>query len=318
MDQRGDRRRAFHRVWQPGVQEKLRRFPHRTDEEQHGDGVDRIDLIAKEVERRLRQFWTHGQDHIEIDAVRHPEEREDPKKEAEIANPVDDEGFHRRSASRGFAVVKADQQVGRDTHALPTEEELQEVIGRDQHQHGEGEERQIGKETRAIALALFEIVVMGHVAERIEMHERRDRGDHDQHDRGQPVDANAPGGVERTRGDPSEKRLGVIAILMGAWVEAQEDDPAQQHRQEQEPGRCGAGRLFPDQPPGKSANEGTNQRREEEDRFHGALALHHIDIFHRDRAAVAEETDQNGQTDRRLGGSNGQHEHGEDLPRQIT
>src|SRR5581483_2397850 len=45
-----------------------------------------------------------------------------------------------------------------------------------------------------------------------------------------------------------------------------------------------------------------------------ASALHHVDVFDLDRAAVAEIDDQDRQSDRRLGGRDGQHEHCEDLP----
>jgi hypothetical protein len=48
----------------------------------------------------------------------------------------------------GLLIPEADQQVGRETHAFPAEEHLHEVVGRHQHQHGEGEERQIGEEAR--------------------------------------------------------------------------------------------------------------------------------------------------------------------------
>jgi hypothetical protein len=46
---------------------------------------------------------------------------------------------------------------------------------------------------------------------------------------------------------------------------------------------------------------------------HRASALHHVDVFDRDRAAVAEEDDEDGEADRRLGGGDGQHEQREDL-----
>ena len=49
MDQGGDRRRAFHRVRQPGVQAELRRFSHRADEEQDAKRVEDIDRMSREV-----------------------------------------------------------------------------------------------------------------------------------------------------------------------------------------------------------------------------------------------------------------------------
>ena len=52
----------------------------------------------------------------------------------------------------GFVVPEADQQIGREAHAFPAEEQLQEVVGRHQHQHGEGEQRQIGEEARPVRI----------------------------------------------------------------------------------------------------------------------------------------------------------------------
>src|SRR3954454_12935943 len=48
-----------------------------------------------------------------------------------------------------------------------------------------------------------------------------------------------------------------------------------------------------------------------------ASALHHIDVVHRDGAAVAEVDDQNGETDRSLGGGDGQDEHREHLTDKV-
>ncbi len=49
MDQGGDRRRAFHRVRQPGVQEELRRLAHRADEEQQRGDLGRVPLPPEEA-----------------------------------------------------------------------------------------------------------------------------------------------------------------------------------------------------------------------------------------------------------------------------
>src|SRR5215472_2449176 len=49
-----------------------------------------------------------------------------------------------------------------------------------------------------------------------------------------------------------------------------------------------------------------------------ASALHHVDIFDRDRASIAEIDDENGETDCGLCRRNGQHEHREDLAHEIA
>src|SRR4051812_12710798 len=48
-----------------------------------------------------------------------------------------------------------------------------------------------------------------------------------------------------------------------------------------------------------------------------ASALHHIDVVHRDGAAVTEVDDENGKTDGGLGGGDGQDEHREHLTDQV-
>src|SRR3954470_7484654 len=49
-----------------------------------------------------------------------------------------------------------------------------------------------------------------------------------------------------------------------------------------------------------------------------ASAVHHVDVFDRDRAAVAEIDHQDRKTDRGFRGRHGQHEHGEDLPHHVA
>ena len=97
----------------------------------------------------------------------------------------------------GLLVPEADQQVAGEADALPAEEHLDEVVGRHQHQHGEGEERQIGEEARPVRILV-------HVADRVEVHERRDRRHDDQHHGGERIDAEAP---SRPRRSPEVNQL---------------------------------------------------------------------------------------------------------------
>ena len=94
--------------------------------------------------------------------------QEDAEREAEVADPVDDEGLDRRGVGRRLLVPEADQQIGGEADAFPAEEHLHQIVGRHQHQHGEGEQRQIGEEARPAR-------VLGHVADRIEVDERTRR-----------------------------------------------------------------------------------------------------------------------------------------------
>ncbi len=77
----------------------------------------------------------------ELDRAEEAEAGHDAEREAEIADPVDHERLDRRVVGAALLEPEADQQVGRDAHAFPAEEELQEVVRRHQREHREGEER---------------------------------------------------------------------------------------------------------------------------------------------------------------------------------
>ena len=183
VDQRRHRGRAFHRVGKPGVQDQLCRFTHRTDEQQEGQQVRCVPIGPQEVDVGLCQRRCRCEHIVKADAVGHVEQTEDTQSKTKVPHTVHYEGFDRRRVGRGFLIIKADQQVRGHTHAFPAKEHLQQVVRGHQHQHGEGEEGQIGEETGAIAFAL-ELRIMGHVAHGIQMNQRRDRGHNDQHDRG--------------------------------------------------------------------------------------------------------------------------------------
>ena len=269
VDQGRHRRRPLHRVGQPGVKPKLRRLAHRADEQQHRRHLGRVPVAPEEVQLRLRDLRHLREDLVELDRAGQPVKREDAEQKAEIADAVHDERLHRGGVGAGFLVVEADQQVGGEAHPFPAEEHLQKVVGRHQHQHREGEERQIGEEPGAVGFVLGPVVVMGHVAQRIQVDERGHGRHHDQHDRGQPVDADAPRAVEALGYDPVHD----VDVADGA-VKAQEHRP-----------RHGAGRkqhdrgqdlraLFRDHAPAEARDDRGDQGREEDELFHArALSL---------------------------------------------
>ena len=146
-----------------------------------------------------------GEDGLEIGRAEQHEDREDAEREAEIADAVDHEGLDRRRVRRRLLVPEADQQIARETDAFPAEEHLDQIVRRHQHQHREGEQRQIAEEARPVRILV-------HVADGIEVHERGDGVDHDQHDRGQRVDAQRPGDLQIAGIDPGEQRNPRIVV----------------------------------------------------------------------------------------------------------
>ena len=227
VDEGGDRRRALHGVGQPGVQEKLRRLAHRPHEEEEADDGQRVEIPRQEMHLLADDGRRIGEDRLELDRVEQDEDREDAEREAEVADAVDDERLDRGGVGGGPLVPEADEQIGGEANALPAEEELDEVVGRHQRQHGEGEERQVGEEPRPVR-------VVRHVADRVDVDERRHRRDHDQHHHGQRIDAERPVDRQRARTEPVEDLDALGGIL--AEADREEGDPGQDRRDDQEPG----------------------------------------------------------------------------------
>ena len=318
VDQGRNWGRAFHRVRQPGVQDQLSRFTHRTDEQQEGNQVCRVPFRPQETQLGFSQHRRRGKDVIKVDAASQEEQRKDTKRKAEVTDAVDDERFHRGRTSRGFTVVKADQQVGGNAHTFPAKEHLDQVVGGHQHQHGEGKERQVGKEPRLVALPVLPLRIVIHVAKGVEVNQRGHGRDHDQHDRGQTVNAELPGRVEATGLDPAQDFDGVIAVFMRRGVKRQEDDPGQRRRQEEKCSGEHGRHFFAKDLVAKATDQRPHQRGKEKDGFHDALALHHVDVFNGNGAAVTEEANQDRKTDGGLSSGHCQNKQSEDLPDQIA
>ena len=88
--------------------------------------------------------------------VEHHKRPENAEHKAKIAHAVDHEGLDRGGVGSWFFEPEADQQVRGQPHPFPSEEHLDEVVGCHQHQHREGEQREIGEEARLIRV-LFHV-----------------------------------------------------------------------------------------------------------------------------------------------------------------
>jgi hypothetical protein len=205
-----------------------------------------------------------GREHrVEGDGAEHREGAENAQREAEIPHAIDDERLHRGRIRRGLVIPEADQQIGGKTHALPAEEELEEIIGRHQHQHGEGEQRQIGEKARLA-------VVMRHVADGIDVNERGHGVHHHQHHGCQRIDAQRPVRLQVAGRDPGQH--------LDPHVLAREAHPVQRHpgqrraRQHQRRGQD-AGRLVAQKAAEKTGQTCAEQREEDDGRIHAVLSL---------------------------------------------
>ena len=242
--------RAFHGIGQPGVQEELRRLAHRADEQQHARQIERRPSVAEELPARAGLRGDHREQFGELDRAEHPEDRDDAEREAEVADAVDDEGLDGGGRGGRFLEPEADQQIGGEAHPFPAEEQLHEVGGGNQGQHGEGEQRQIGEETRLR-------VVLGHIAPGIQVHERGHRRDHDQHGRREGVDADRPvrleiADVDEGRDDDRER----LEMTPGPLAE---HGPGHGAREEQQAGRDGLRRDVADAAAEEAGDRGAEQ-----------------------------------------------------------
>jgi hypothetical protein len=184
-------------------------------------------LVAEERKRLADQRRRLREHRVEIDRADEIEQREYAERETEVADAVDDKSLDRGRVRRRLVVPEADQQIAREADALPSEEQLHEVVRGHQHQHREGEQREIAEETRPAGILV-------HVADGIEVHEAGDRRHDDQHHGGQRVDAQRPVDRQLAGQHPGEYRN---AQRLTVEADLHEGDPRQHAGDQQEGGR---------------------------------------------------------------------------------
>ena len=163
--------------------------------ERHGDILQR--------RRSLEDFRV-------IEAAGVHQHRRDTEQKTKVTHTVDQKGLEVGVDGGRSRVPETDQQIGHQADRFPTEEQLQEVIRHDQHQHAEGEQRDIGKE------ALIARVVV-HVAYGVDVHHPRHEGHGHHHGCGQLIDQEA-----KVEIDPGGRQPG-IEIRVVDWLAAQHD-----------------------------------------------------------------------------------------------
>ncbi len=235
------------------MEQELRRLAHGAHEQQEADDRHRVRVPPQERHRSLRDAWKRGEGFIKAQGSDEKKRAENAQREAEVAHAVDDERLYGGGAGGLFFVPEADQQIGRQSNPFPAEEHLDEVVGGHQHEHGEGKEREIGKEPGAMR-------VFVHVPDRIEVNERGNRVDHDQHDRRQRIDAQHPVDLEIACMNPRQD--GDLIGLAIAQKERQKDNPRKHRCDHQQ--RCGDDfrGLVADGAAKKASHQRADQRQE--------------------------------------------------------
>ena len=141
------------------------------------------------------------------------------QRESEIADAVHDECLVAGVGGELLVEVEPDQQVAAQAHAFPPDEQHQVVGGQHQHQHEEHEEVQVGEEA---VIAAF----VRHVADGVDVDQRADAGDHQQHHGGEPVHRQIAADVQGAALDPGEVVLGVGRVQV-AQAEQRLQDPGE-------------------------------------------------------------------------------------------
>ena len=102
-------------------------------------------------------------------------------------------------AARRLVLPEADQQVGREAHALPADEQHEVVVGQHQQQHRGDEEVEVAEEP---APAL----VVGHVADGVDVDQPADAGDQQHEDDRELVDQQPDADAPAAAAEPLVQR----------------------------------------------------------------------------------------------------------------
>ena len=169
MDEGRHGGRAFHGIGQPDVEGEHGTLTGTADEHEEQGGGQHHGSLGKAF---LAELKAEGAAVVTID--------EDTDKEEHIGKAGYDECLLRSGDGCGGGVVETDEQVGGNAHQLPEHVHLEDVGGHHQSEHGHGEEAQESVITLEAAFAV-------HIAERVDMHHERHRGDDDEHHHGDGV-----------------------------------------------------------------------------------------------------------------------------------
>ena len=188
VDQRGDGRRALHRVGEPDVQGDLGRLAGTAEEQE--EGHRRHDRPARhESAGRL------GEDGLEIERSETREDEKHRHEKPEVPDAVDDERLLARVGVDLVVEPEADEQVGAEPDPFPADEHHREVGPQDQRQHEEHEQIQIREVARITR-------VLVHVADAEDVDQRADTCYDEDHHGGELVELQREGDLQVARGHP--------------------------------------------------------------------------------------------------------------------
>ena len=131
------------------------------------------------------------------------EDQEHREHEAEVADAVGDERLLARDRGRVALEPERDQQVRAQADALPPEEGQQEARAEHEHEHRGREQVEVREEPAEARVAV-------HVPDRVQVDQRADAGDEQDHRRRERIDEEAEVDAEAARLDPREAVAHVV------------------------------------------------------------------------------------------------------------
>ena len=118
----------------------------------------------------------------------------------EIPDPVYDERLFPRRCRRVFREPESDQQIRRQSHALPPDKHHQIVVGQHQRQHEKHEQVQIAEKSIVAG-------VVPHVAHRVDVNQESDSRHHQQHHQRKLIEIESEIRAETPRANPVRQIL---------------------------------------------------------------------------------------------------------------
>ncbi len=249
VDQRGDRRRALHRVREPGVERDLGGLRERADQQQQAAGDDVRRVVGEHVVGGIERRGV-------VDAAGVPEDEERAEHEADIAEHVDQERLEPGARRRCAPVPERDQQVRGGADERPADDQQHEVPGEHEQEHREHEVVEVREVPADPDVAL-------HVRDRVQVDHRRDAGDDQRHEHRQRIDVDRELRVDSRGDDVVPQRRAELSVIGAAAQQRHEHRDGERKRERDRERADPAGDARRDDPPSERQHEHAQQRAEQ-------------------------------------------------------
>src|SRR3990167_8888670 len=109
------------------MQPELCRFTNRTHEEEQANQGQGMNMIAEEIKCIGGMRGHAAKNTVKLNCSEHNKGREHPEQQPKVTDTVDHERLDRRGSRRIFMIPEPDEEVRRQSHPFPSEEQLQQI-----------------------------------------------------------------------------------------------------------------------------------------------------------------------------------------------